>query len=98
MLRVYPAGAFTPEAQERHMADRIVPHFHNSEGVAAIAIGAKEFMCIGALPPFDHPHIFIDMGDESEAICSYCSTVYRFDPKLDPKGTMPPGALYDPAA
>ena len=45
------------------MADRIVPHFHNDAGVDSIAIGAREFMCIGALPPFDHPHIFIDMGD-----------------------------------
>ncbi len=26
-------------------------------------------MCIGALPPFDHPHVFIDMGAASEAIC-----------------------------
>ena len=44
--------------------------------------GAKEFMCIGALPPFDHPHIFIDMGGESEAVCSYCSTHFVFDAKL----------------
>ena len=52
-------------------------------------------MCIGALPPFDHPHIFIDMGDEDEAICSYCSTVYRFDPELGAERIrVPPGCLY----
>ena len=45
------------------MADRIVPHFRNDAGVDSISIGATEFMCIGALPPFDHPHIFIDLGD-----------------------------------
>ena len=65
------------------MTDHIVPHFHNNPGVPVIEIGAKEFMCVGALPPFDHPHVFIDMGDESEAICSYCSTLYKFDPALD---------------
>lgn len=80
------------------MADRIVPHFHNTEGVDAIRIGAREFMCIGALPPFDHPHIFIDIGQEDEAICAYCSTVYRFDGALDPTTSAPPGCRYDPVA
>ena len=45
-------------------------------------VGAKEFMCIGALPPFDHPHIFIDMGSETEAICPYCSTLYVYESSL----------------
>jgi uncharacterized Zn-finger protein len=76
------------------MADRIVPHFHNNEGVAAIRIGAREFMCIGALPPFDHPHIYIDLGSDDEAICAYCSTVYRFDSSLDPGDSIPPGCRY----
>lgn len=79
------------------MADRAVPHFHNTAGVPEIRIGAREFMCVGALPPFDHPHIFIDMGDEDEAICSYCSTHYRFDASLDPRRPAPPGAYYRPA-
>ena len=78
------------------MAERTVPHFHNTVGAPRIAIGAHEFMCVGALPPFDHPHIFIDMGDGDEAICPYCSTVYRFDPQLRPVDTIPPGCLYDP--
>ena len=79
------------------MADRIVPHFHNSEGVGAITIGAREFMCIGALPPFDHPHIFIDMGDADDTICPYCSTVYRFDPSLDVAQSVPPDCRSHPA-
>ena len=45
------------------MADTIVPHFHNTPGVPVIEIGAREFMCVGELPPFDHPHVFLDMGD-----------------------------------
>ena len=80
------------------MADRIVPHFHNQKGVDSIAIGAQEFMCIGALPPFDHPHIFIDMGDEDETVCPYCSTVYRFDLALDATQSEPPGCHYRPAS
>ena len=28
----------------------------------SIRVGVKEFMCMGASPPMDHPHIFIDMG------------------------------------
>ncbi|SEQ10870.1 Uncharacterized conserved protein, contains Zn-finger domain [Faunimonas pinastri] len=79
------------------MADRIIPHFHNTAGLEAIKVGAKEFMCVGALPPFDHPHIFIDMGGENEAICSYCSTVYRYDPTLGPRETVPADSLYSPA-
>lgn len=64
------------------MADNPVPHFHNSLGVDVIRVGAREFQCIGARPPFDHPHVFLDMGDENEIVCPYCSTLYRFDPAL----------------
>lgn len=59
------------------------PHFHNQAGHRSVRVGAREFMCIGALPPFDHPHIYIDMGDSNEAICPYCSTHYIFDAELD---------------
>jgi uncharacterized Zn-finger protein len=61
------------------MADHGVPHFHNEPGVATVRVGSREFMCIGAKPPFDHPHVFLDMGSESEIICSYCSTLFRYD-------------------
>ena len=51
------------------MSDHAVPHFHNDPGVATIKVGVKEFMCTGATPPFDHPHIFIDMGGDNEGLC-----------------------------
>ena len=73
------------------MAVSGVPHFHNDPGVRAIWVGSREFMCIGARPPFDHPHIFIDMGMESEAICSYCGTLFKYNPSLAP-GAAEPGA------
>ena len=59
-----------------------VPRFHNEPGVARIRVGVKKFMCIGALPPFDHPHIFIDMGESNEAICPYCATVFVHEGRL----------------
>ena len=64
------------------MADHAIPHFHNDPGVPVIKVGVKEFMCMGATPPLDHPHIFIDMGSDGEAICSYCSTRFVYDPSL----------------
>ncbi len=72
------------------MVDHVVPHFHNDLGVAVIEIGAKRFMCVGALPPFDHPHVFLDMGDDNEIVCPYCSTVYRYNPSLGPFEARPP--------
>lgn len=52
------------------MADHNIPHFQNDLGYKTIEIGVKEFMCVGATQPFDHPHIFIDMGaaDEKSAL------------------------------
>jgi uncharacterized Zn-finger protein len=64
------------------MATHSTPHFHNQPGVPQVRVGAKEFMCVGALPPFDHPHIFIDMGENNDAICPYCSTHYVYDEHL----------------
>ena len=65
------------------MADRFIPHFHNDLGVASITVGVKEFMCTGAKPPFDHPHIFIDMGSDVDTVCSYCSTRFVYDAGLN---------------
>jgi len=72
------------------MADHAVAHFHNEPGVETIRVSLREFMCMGALPPFDHPHIYIDMGSDDEAICSYCSTRFVYDPTL--KGVCEPAA------
>jgi hypothetical protein len=54
---------------------------------------------VGAEPPFDHPHVFLDMGDANEIICPYCSTLYRFDSTLNAHAARPPEcALTDKAA
>lgn len=72
------------------MAEGSTPLFHNTPGVPRVRIGAREFMCMGALPPFDHPHEFIDMGGDTEAICPYCSTVFVHDPALGRAEADPP--------
>lgn len=76
------------------MAGHGVPHFKNDGGHATIAIGAREFMCIGATPPFDHPHVFLDMGGDSEKHCPYCSTLFTYDPALGAHDTRPSGCAY----
>jgi uncharacterized Zn-finger protein len=72
------------------MSDHAVPHFHNDAGVSVIEIGSQEFMCVGANPPFDHPHVFLDLGNDNEIICPYCSTLYRFAADLKAGEARPP--------
>lgn len=76
------------------MAGHSIPHFQNDAGHTAIDIGVKEFMCVGANAPFDHPHVFIDLGNTNEKVCPYCSTLYRFNPKLSASETKPEGCLF----
>lgn len=75
------------------MASFVIPHFANDQGVEKIAIGVKEFQCMGARPPYDHPHVFLDMGAESQVLCPYCSTLYVHDARLDEDRTEPEGCL-----
>ncbi len=76
------------------MAAHTVPHFQNDAGHPVITIGVKRFMCVGANAPFDHPHEFLDMGDESEIICPYCSTLYRYSADLEATETNPGGCTF----
>ena len=76
------------------MAGGSIPHFQNNAGYASIDIGVKEFMCVGASPPFDHPHVFLDMGADDEKVCPYCSTLYRYDRSLKADETRPSSCLY----
>lgn len=76
------------------MADKGVPHFHNEPGVPSIKVGSKEFMCIGAKPPFDHPHVFLDMGSDGEIICPYCSTLFVHETKLGAGHCEPPACAW----
>lgn len=76
------------------MADTTVPHFHNDPGVPTIEIGTTKFKCTGAQPPYDHPHVYLDMGDDSEIVCPYCSTLYKHTADLGAHEARPPEAGY----
>ena len=67
------------------MAGDPIPHFQNDAGHPAIDIGVKEFMCVGANPPFDHPHVFLDMGNDHEKVCPYCSTLLPLQRRARPR-------------
>jgi uncharacterized Zn-finger protein len=68
--------------------------FRNDGGLPEIRIGVREFGCIGASPPHDHPHVFIEMGDGETILCLYCATSFRFDEGLGPDNADPPDCLY----
>ena len=76
------------------MAGHSIAHFHNDSGHRVIEIGVREFMCVGANPPFDHPHVYVDMGGDSEKVCPYCSTLYRFNASLHGEQSSPEGAAW----
>jgi uncharacterized Zn-finger protein len=88
--RALIASASIATRGELTMADHVVPHFHNDAGVPVIEIGSQEFMCVGANPPIDHPHVFLDLGNDNEIICPYCSTLYRFAADLKAGEARPP--------
>ena len=75
------------------MAAHIVPRFANDNGAEKIFIGVREFNCMGARPPHDHPHIYLDMGADNQVVCPYCSTLFIHDPWLAPDETDPKNCL-----
>lgn len=72
--------------------------FVNDAGVAEIAVGAKEFECLGAASPHDHPHIYLDMGVNSHIRCPYCGTLFTHDPSLAASAARPPECVAEPDA
>lgn len=75
------------------MAQSVVPHFANDQGVERIAVGVRELNCMGARPPYDHPHVYLDMGTDSQILCPYCSTLYVHEAALGPTESQPPGCV-----
>ena len=75
------------------MAGAMIPHIANDLGAERIFVGVKEFNCMGARAPFDHPHIYLDMGQDSQILCPYCSTLFIYDPRLKPDESDPKGSL-----
>ena len=77
------------------MAGGKTPRFHNDGGHAKIEIGVREFMCAGASAPYDHPHEYLDLGDEDEKVCPYCSTLFVYNAALGEGETRPADCLLD---
>ena len=77
------------------MASGTIPHLANDDGVEKIHVGVTELQCMGARAPFDHPHVFLDMGSEGQTLCPYCSTLYLHDPRLKAEETDPMGCVVE---
>lgn len=75
------------------MAATQIPHLANDDGAEKIFVGVKELQCMGARPPYDHPHIFLDMGADDQVLCPYCSTLYVYDSRLAPNESDPKDAI-----
>ena len=60
------------------------PKFKNDLGVREIRIGSRQFACVGASPPNDHPHVYLDMGASDQISCPYCATLFQYDPAVAP--------------
>lgn len=80
------------------MAAHPTPHFANDTGAERIFVGVKEFQCMGARAPFDHPHVFLDMGQDTQILCPYCSTLFVYDPRLAADESDPKDCLVKDAA
>jgi uncharacterized Zn-finger protein len=78
------------------MAQTSVPHLANDLGVEKIFVSVKEFTCMGARAPFDHPHVYLDMGEDGQILCPYCSTLFVHDPRLPAGESDPKDCLVDP--
>ena len=75
-------------------ADGKLSEVQNEVGAPIVRIGCHEFECIGDKPPQDHPHIYLNMGDASDIVCPYCSTLFRFDPTLGAREADPAECAY----
>ena len=80
------------------MAAPPVPKFKNDDAVPVIEVGVHELHCTGASAPHDHPHVYLDMGDEDEIVCPYCSTLFRYKATLAPDECVPASAKVPLAA
>ena len=67
----------------------------NDQGLLEIGIGVKEFKCIGESPPFDHPHIYLNMGSADSILCLYCNTNYVYLSHLKRHETDPAGNFFE---
>lgn len=85
--------SISSKTRVNQMAAHAVPHLANDSGVEKISVGVKELQCMGARAPFDHPHVYLDMGADAQILCPYCSTLYVHDARLHSDETDPKNCL-----
>lgn len=90
----HPAHAILRIAHPEMAKPGGCPQFCNDLGVKEIRIGAQAFECIGETPPQDHPHIYLELGEQTEILCPYCGTLFCFDPGLSNLEADPPESLF----
>lgn len=71
-----------------------VARFLNDVGSDVVTIGVRQLNCIGASPPADHPHVYLELAERTGILCPYCATRYRFDPALPFDETRPPDCFH----
>jgi len=62
-------------------------------GCRSSALAVASLSALG-LSRRNHPHIYLIMGDASEIVCPYCSTLFRFDPSLGAYEADPADCAY----
>jgi uncharacterized Zn-finger protein len=45
-----------------------LPLFFNKLGVSSIEIGVTACHCMGALPPHDHPHVYLNISEQNDIL------------------------------
>jgi uncharacterized Zn-finger protein len=87
-------SGYNPIAEIPHNSNGdVYPKFRNDAGVKEIRIGVTEFECIGATPPNDHPHVYLEMGTLNTIACLYCNTTFVLDEDLRPFDAIPPECI-----
>jgi len=74
---------------ELHRSPPELPMFFNEIGASSIEIGVTAFHCVGVLPPHDHPHVYLNMSEQKDILCPYCSTQFHLNPALRWNDTIP---------
>ncbi len=82
MLKFTDAASSATAGHQQDRAPGEAPLFFNELGVTSIEIGVAAFHCIGVMPPHDHPHVYLNMGEQTDLLCPYCSTEYVLNPAL----------------
>ena len=72
-------------------------HFINDIGVDKIHISVRSFKCMGASPPFDHPHIYLEIGADNQITCPYCATKFVFNKRLKDELARPAESIFSPS-